>query len=441
MTNHHVEIVDIAALENQYEHEPVPISKRKGLVSISAVWFGMPMVLTTAIVGGQLTFSLGFVGAISAIGLGSLIMFLYVGLLSYIAGSTGKNFAQTAADAFGRKAVLVPTAILASVVVGWFAFQTGLTGALLSANLGWNAVLFAGVAGLIYTAITFVGIKALAIVGYISAPLFLLLGIGSIVVAAVNGHLANVGSYAGAGGLGFGAAVTVVIALFADAGTMTADFTRFSKNGRDAVWAAFSAFPVAYFLAMLVGAVVVAGGLAVDPAANGGSFIPILIASGPVAAIIAVIFIFLNLGSVCAHCLYNGAMGWSHISGRRLRSTIVVLGLVGLITAVVGVWSLFAEWLNLLGIIVPPIGAVVIVSFLMNRHRVSGIVPAVRWQGFAAWILASAAAFAMHLLVPQFGDAIVGLVVAALLTWAFESVNTAPPVSTDPEPVLLTVES
>lgn len=439
MTTHHVELVDSAALENQYEHEPVPLSKRKGLGSISAVWFGMPMVLTTAIVGGQLTFSLGFVGAIGAIGLGSLIMFIYVGSLSYIAGSTGKNFAQTAAAAFGTKAVLVPTVILASIVVGWFAFQTGLTGALLSANFGWNAILFAGIAGLIYTAITFVGIKALAIVGYISAPLFLLLGIGSIVVAAVNGNLANVGSYAGAGGLGFGAAVTVVIALFADAGTMTADFTRFSKTGKDAVLAAFSAFPVAYFLAMLVGSVVVAGGLAVDPAANGGSFIPILIASGPVAAVIAVVFIFLNLGSVCAHCLYNGAMGWSHVTGRRLRSVIIVLGLVGLLAAVVGVWSLFAEWLNLLGIIVPPIGAVVIVSFFMNRNRAAAVTPAVRWQGFAAWILASAAAFVMHLLVPQFGDAIVGLVVAAVLTWVFESVKSAPTLVKEAE--LLTVKA
>jgi purine-cytosine permease-like protein len=43
----------------------------------------------------------------------------------------------------------------------------------------------------------------------------------------------------------FGTAVTIVIVSFADSGTMTADFTRWAKNGQSAVYAAFTAFPVA----------------------------------------------------------------------------------------------------------------------------------------------------------------------------------------------------
>lgn len=46
---------------------------------------------------------------------------------------------------------------------------------------------------------------------------------------------------------------------------MTADFTRWSKGGKEAVIAAFSAFPVANLIAMLTGAVIVAAGGALNP--------------------------------------------------------------------------------------------------------------------------------------------------------------------------------
>ncbi|MGW6159826.1 cytosine permease, partial [Streptomyces sp. NPDC055144] len=47
--------------------------------------------------------------------------------------------------------------------------------------------------------------------------------------------LADTFGYEGAGTApGFGGAVAIVIAGFADSGTMTADFTRWSKDGRSA---------------------------------------------------------------------------------------------------------------------------------------------------------------------------------------------------------------
>ncbi len=36
------------ALAEEFEHEPVPLSRRHSLKSVAAVWFGFPMVLTQA---------------------------------------------------------------------------------------------------------------------------------------------------------------------------------------------------------------------------------------------------------------------------------------------------------------------------------------------------------------------------------------------------------
>lgn len=76
--------------------------------------------------------------------------------------------------------------------------------------------------------------------------------------------------------------MTIVTAGFAGSGTMTADFTRWSRTGKEAVMAAFTAFPVANLISLLVGGLIVAAGAAADPAANGGDFLPILTQHGPI---------------------------------------------------------------------------------------------------------------------------------------------------------------
>lgn len=404
-------------LESEFEDRPVPQSHRRSTLSISAVWFGFPMVLTCAIFGGTIVYGLGFWKGVLAIVVGNAVLFGYVGALSYLAGKTGKNFALSAAETFGRYGSKIVTGFLATVVIGWFAFQTGLTGATLNTSLGWNETLIVLIAGLLYIAVTFIGIRALTAIGMVAAPLFVALGLVAIFLVTRDTGWGAIVSYEGgapdATVLSIGAAVTIVVASFIDSGTMTADFTRWSKSGKEAVIATFSAFPVANLIAMLTGAVIVAAGGALNPATNGGDFLPILVDHGAILTVLAVVFVFVNLGSVCAHCLYNGAVGWSQLVGSRMRVLTLVLGAVGLAIALAGVWSHFPTWLNLLGIFVPSIGAVVIVDQLVTRRAAARRLATFRAQPFAAWIIGAACAYAVHSGAPQLSEAVVGMVCAA----------------------------
>ncbi|MGW6331890.1 cytosine permease [Nocardia rhamnosiphila] len=412
-------------LEEEFENEPVPESHRRSVFSVSAVWFGFPMVLTSAIFGGTIAYGLGFWKGVLSILIGNLVLFAYVGSLSYLAGRTGKNFALSAAETFGRNGAKIVAGFLSTVVIGWFAFQTGLTGATLETSLGWNATLLALVAGVLYIGITFIGIRALTLIGLVAAPLFIALGIVAVVIATRTDGIGSITSYRGASDatvLSIGAAVTIVVAGFVDSGTMTADFTRWSRNGREAVAATFSAFPIANAIAMIVGAIVVAAGAAVDPAAGGGDFLPILTGHGTVLTVLAVVFVFVNLGSVCAHCLYNGAVGWSQLTGSKMRLLTIVLGTVGVAIALAGVWSHFSTWLNLLGIFVPSIGAVLIVDQLVTRRAASRTPTGFRVPPFAAWVIGAACAYAVHHWAPQLSEAIAGMVCAALAYLVIEAI-------------------
>ena len=405
-------------LTSEFEHEPVPAAHRRSWLSVAAVWFGFPMILTNAVFGGVIVYGLGFFRGLLAILLGNLVLMLYVGVLSHLAGSTGRNFALVAKSTFGNRGYAIASGFLSTIVIGWFAFQTGLTGATLHTTLGWNEPATILLAGVLYIAVTFVGIRALAMLGAVAAPLFLVLAAVAIGFVA-NGHglggVLGYGGHPGATVLSIGAAVTMTVAGFADSGTMTADFTRWARSGRHAVGAAATAFPLANFVSMAVGGVIVAAGAATDPDRNGGDFLGILVGHHPLLTALAVVFVFINLGSVCTHCLYNGAVGWSHITASKMRLLTIMLGVVGVVAAVAGVWTLFADWLNILGVFVPPIGAVLIADQVLLRRRAAGRpIGTFRPTAFAAWAVGALVAAVVHFTAPQYAEAVAGILAAGL---------------------------
>jgi cytosine permease len=402
-------------LESEFEHTPVPASHRKSLLTVSAVWFGFPMILTNAVPGGLVVAMLGFWQGLAAILLANLIMFVYVGLLSYRAGETGKSFALQATETFGTRGYAIASGFLSTVVVGWFAFNTGATGASLNKAFGWNETIIVAIAGALFIGLTYLGIRALSWIGAIAAPLFLIAAAAAIIVAAQTTGLGAIVDYQGVGGgaMTFGVAVTVIMATFADSGTMTADFTRWSRNGREAVVATSTAFPVASLIAQLTGGVLVAAGAIANPGTAGGDFTPILTGPGnPMLDILVLVFVVVNLGSVCTHCLYNGALGWSHLVRSKMRILTLILGVIGVVVALLGAWSLFVNWLVLLGVLVPPLGAVLIADQVILRKRNLGRPEArVRPSAFIAWAAGAGVALLTHLFVPVLSDAVTGLVV------------------------------
>ncbi|MFZ7946292.1 cytosine permease [Neobacillus sp. 19] len=412
--------VDKKLLDPEFETTPVPLEYRKSLSSVAAVWFGFPMVLTSAVIGGVITAMLGFKAGVAAILAGNLLLCLIVGALSYLAGKTGENFAMTTQRTFGRFGYFAVSGLLSTVVVGWFALMVGLTGDTMARSFGANLLWMTLLGGVLYVAATFIGIKALTFLGWIAAPLYLILGIIAVVIAMKTGSsdFINYEPAAGVGIMSFGAAVTLVFATFADSGTMTADFTRWSKNGREGLLAAISAFPFGKFIAEVIGALIVATGVIQNPAANGGDFMPILSGQGPLLTTLAIVFVFINLGVGCTHCLYNGAVGWSHMTGKKMRSLTVILGIIGIIAALSGIWSAFQSWLELLGLIVPPIATIIIMDQLVLKKKSADnqASDSMKWKplAFIAWGLASTVALFVNFFAPEFSVAFSGIVSSAI---------------------------
>ncbi|MGY4427379.1 cytosine permease [Bradyrhizobium sp. JR6.1] len=417
-------------LGHEFEHEPVPISARRSAFSVTMVWLGFPMIITGAMTGSLLVLGMGFKNALVAMIIGNLIMFAYVGALGLIGTRRGMNFALIASIVFGKKGYVLASGLLSTLLLGWYAVQTGITGALISSTYGLNYVAMTIVAGVLYIGITFVGVKGLHYIGLASVPLFVVLGLWVAADAASTTTAAAIFSYAGntngVASMSMGVGLTVVLALFIDAGTVTADFNRWAPSPRASLFATFSAFPFANLVAMLVGGVMTAA-LAVPNANPFGVDNMFGYMNGKQLtwlSILAFIFLYANLGSVCSHCLYNAATGWSRILGTNMRLMAVILGAIGIVVAAGNVWAFFIQWLSLLGILVPPIGAIILVDQYLLR---TGARADVDWRAkpFIAWGIGSLCAFAVENLMPGLSTAISAALVAGIVYGAIARVESS----------------
>lgn len=406
------------ALGDEYEHRPVPMSARRSMFSVSMIWMGFPMIITGAMTGSILVLGMGFSAALTAMIIGNLIMLFYVGSLGLLGTRSGMNFALIASIVFGRKGYILASGLLSTLLLGWYAVQTGITGALISSAYNLNYILMTVIAGVLYIGITVIGVRGLHLIGMISVPFFVVLGLWVVADSASTTSWAAIYTYPGNNGvasMSMGVGLTVVIALFIDAGTVTSDFNRWAQDSRSSLVATFSAFPFANMFAMLVGGIMTAA-LAVPDANPFGSDNMFGYANAKQIgwlSVLAFLFLYCNLGSVCAHCLYNAATGWSRIVNTNMRLAAVVLGAIGIVIAASNVWAFFIAWLSLLGILVPPIGAIILMDQYVLR-RSAQVTSDWRGTAFAAWGVGSACAFLVETYAPQLSTAICGGIAAGV---------------------------
>ncbi len=418
---HHIEEEVEHALGKEYEHTAVPMSARRSMFSVSMVWMGFPMIITGAMTGSLLVLGMGFTDALWAMLIGNLLMLGYVGLLGLLGTKKGFNFALLASIVFGRKGYALASGLLSTLLLGWYAVQTGIAGALLSSAYEINYVLMTVIAGALFIAITFVGVRGLHWIGIISAPLFVVLALWVAIDASSKTTVDAIMAYPGNNPdklLPFGVGLTMVIALFIDAGTVTPDFNRWAKDKKSSLVATFSAFPFANMIAMVLGGVMTAA-LAVPDANPFGqdNMFGYMMASGSgFLMVIAFVFLLANLGSVCSHCLYNASTGWSRILRSEMRLMAIILGVIGIIVAATNVWAFFIQWLSLLGIIVPPIGAIIIVDQYLKRPG-SEIDTDWRPMAFIAWAIGSVVAFIVEKSMPGLSTAISSALVGGVAYW------------------------
>ncbi|MGL4928658.1 MAG: cytosine permease, partial [Plesiomonas sp.] len=231
------------ASDNNYSLGVVPQSARKGVMSLTFVMLGLTFFSASMWTGGTLGTGLAFNDFFLAVLIGNLLLGIYTSFLGYIGADTGLSTHLLARYSFGIKGSWLPSALLGGTQVGWFGVGVAMFAIPVGKATGWDVNLLIVLSGLLMTATVMFGISALMILSVIAVPAIAILGSYSVWLAVSGaGGLTAVQAIVPTQPLSFSTALALVVGSFISAGSLTADFVRFGRSAKSAVWITMIAF-------------------------------------------------------------------------------------------------------------------------------------------------------------------------------------------------------
>ena len=171
------------------------------------------------------------------------------------------------------------------------------------------------------------------------------------------------------------------MASFISGGTLTPDFTRFSKNRKVAVSSTVIAFFLGNSLMFLFGAVGAAFYHQPDIS-------EVLLKQGMI--VWAMVILGLNIWTTNDNALYASGLGFANITGLPKKTLVFFNGIAGTIMALY-LYNNFVGWLNLLNTMLPSIGGIIIADYYLVKKGSYGLLgdtsfEKVRPTALIAWL-------------------------------------------------------
>lgn len=355
-----------------YATTPVPEEKRFGWLSQGAVWSGVALCMAMFSIGGMIASSMEFSMFLTAVLVGSAIITVIGSLIGFIGAKTHLPSAFNARFALGTEGGKIFGLILAVSLFGWFGYQCHYFAVSTVATLelfgfsGGSLAPWAIVGGLLMIITTVAGFNGITLLSNLGVPMLfaLLLAATVITVGRVDFSVLELAS-AQASGMNLPSGVVLVVGSYITGACIIPDLSRFSKKPRHAVGGCILGLMVAYpFLLLLGGFFYYAYGNA-DPCyvfvthCGMGMFVPFLLV--------------VSAWTTNGYNLYCSVLGISNVLdgiARTPRSVLTLaVGGVSTLLGALGIMETFTAFLNLLGVLIPPIAAVIIADYyLYNRN-------------------------------------------------------------------------
>ncbi|MCZ2804595.1 cytosine permease [Modestobacter sp. VKM Ac-2983] len=385
------------AVDPDYPIDPVPTSARRSLFSLSIVLLGFTFFTPTMLAGAQIGAAFPATSLIWVLLLGSAVLGVYVGVIGGIGARTGLTTVMMCRYTLGTRGAKLASLLLGGTQVGWYGVTVATLAQLTASALGWEGrgpeVALMVVGGAVMGATAYFGYKGMYALSLVSVPLLLALA-GWVTWRSLE----EVGGWSGltaivpAETMTVAVAVTIVVGTFASGGTQAPNWTRFARTPSAGFWACLIAFLLGQLLMLGFGAI---GAVAFGE----GDFVLVLYQLGLVGW--GLVFLVANLWTTNDNTAYNFGVAGAEIANSRSKKPFVVGGVVlGTLLAVTGIYDNLIDYLVWLGILVPPLGGVVIGDFLARwRGGMTGataLLPGVEWRNLAVYVVASLAAWASN---------------------------------------------
>ncbi len=391
--------------QDEWAERRVPGSERLGVWEPATVWIGFAIAFSIAFIGSQIYFGLGMPEALYAIVIGNVFLAIYSSLIAVASVDGGLNFPLQMKEAFGKKGALLPIAVVGLLVNGWYAFQAWLAADVIRA--AWDPSWYLLVVGVVilFGLPSLIGVGAMSdVVEKLVIPIMVLFAAYILFAQVIPAGTSILSQPAPGESIPFFVGVGLTWGTFAVSGTATGDIVRFAEDSKQAVLATIIAFLICNTSMMVLGALSAAALNSLDPYFGMIG----LLGSIPVVAVAVV-----SLWSTCDACHYNATMSYTNLSSIISWRIAGVIGiLAALITATTEVISNLENWLNLISILVPPIGGIIIADYFLLRRgfgyaetRVANY----NWAAITSFAVAVGVNYYAYVTYPQLLPGLAGL--------------------------------
>ncbi|TQF71372.1 cytosine permease [Pseudoalteromonas luteoviolacea] len=381
--------------DREYDLIAVPKKARRSSLSMLMLMLGLTFFSASMWTGGKLGVGLEPTQFFITIAIGNSILAVYTATLAYIGASTGLSTHLLARFSFGVKGSWLPSLLLAGTQVGWFGVGVAMFALPVEKITGVDLNTLILIAGALMTATAYIGISALLILSAVAVPAITLLGGFSVWLALEGaGGLGQLAARPAEQSLSQAQAISLVVGSFISAGTLTADFMRFSKNAKVAIFITIVAFFLGNSLMFVFGG---AGAAATGKA----DISEVLMLQGLILP--AIIVLGLNIWTTNDNALYASSLGFANITGLPSKYLSVINGAIGTLCAL-WLYNHFVDWLVFLSAAIPPIGGVLIAHYFTNKEKYQNFTQyefaLVNWQALVSVAVAIAAAHWLPGIVP-----------------------------------------
>lgn len=383
-------------LIDDYELEPVPDDKRKGWVKLTLVWIAGIIALSATALGGALGSGMSLNEAIVSTLIGTFLLSLISVICCIVGAKTGLSTSLVSSFALGRYGSMAVSVIIAISLFGWFGVQLDLFGSSLNKvildvfNVNISPSLLMIIGGILMTITATIGYNAIEKLSVLAVPLLAILLIGSVYVVSSSFTYAELNAAPlTSTPLTIGMGISVVIGSLAVGAIIGPDISRYAKSVKDAVISSMLGYFVGYSIVLIISAILAKATSEVDVVAI---MIGIGWGTGGMLVLILAQWTTNNTN------LYSSALGFSVVFRRVPKYVLTIIaGLIGTAFAIAGIYTQFIPFLNVLSILIPPIGGVYTADFIFRHKQYSfnniDKIPKIRLSSLLTWILASIVAF------------------------------------------------
>ncbi len=382
-------------LAEDYTRHRVPASRTVSGLRIAVIVIGIAITLPAFLVGAQFGQQLGFTGSLIAFALAGAIVAAIGSLTGIVGAQTRLSTYMLIIFAFGRKGAVLINCVLLLTAFGWF----GVTAALFAEASDGVLTQVAGIelpepvhllfGSTLMIGATVFGFKSLDKLSMITVPLMLLFLLSALSLTLGDTTWDQLLITAPAPDVSIGFVASAIAGAFMAGATLMPDLCRYARSPAHAISASILAYAVGYPLVLGIGAL---------PALASGESEIMAVILGLGLGLSG--FALLVAASVTTNAanLYSSALVIAALTSRfPLWQLVVLSGGLGTLLAALGIMVHFTDFLIWLGVVIPPIGGVIVVDFFCRRSSyhadLSDDYTAISYAAMIAWAAASTLGF------------------------------------------------